>query len=111
MNLVTLKEVEFDWLRYLSRKALDKICKIFILDCSPFKQKERERERERERQIDRYQVDIHLHYASSFYQAILPHQGNGKRKTWDGITLQVNEAKLRMERGETCGKIHARAMV
>ena len=37
MNLVTLKEVEFDWLRYLSRKALEKICKIFILDRSPFK--------------------------------------------------------------------------
>ena len=109
MNLVTLNEVEFDWLRYLSRKALDKICKIFILDRSPFKQRERERERERERQrqIDRYQVDIDLNYASLFYQAILLHQGNGKRKTCDGITLQVNGAKLRMERGETCGKIHA----
>ena len=103
MNLVTLNEVEFDWLRYLSRKALDKICKIFILDRSPFKQ----RERERQRQIDRYQVDIDLNYASLFYQAILLHQGNGKRKTCDGITLQVNGAKLRMERGETCGKIHA----
>ena len=99
MNLVTLNKVEFDWLRYLSRKALDKICKIFILDRSPFKQ--------RERWIDRYQVDIHLHYASLFYHAILPHQGNDKRKTCDGITLRVNEAKLRMEREETCGKIHA----
>ena len=37
MNLVTLNKVEFDWLRYLSRKALDKICKIFILGRSPFK--------------------------------------------------------------------------
>ena len=107
MNLVTLNKVKFDWLRYLSRKALDKICKIFILDRSPFKQRERERKREREREIDRYQADIHLHDASLFYQAILPHQGNGKRKTCDGITLQVNEAKLRMERGETCRKIHA----
>ena len=52
MNLITLNEVEFDWLRYLSRKALDKICKIFILDRSQLKQRERERERERDRLID-----------------------------------------------------------
>ena len=51
MNLVTLNEVEFDWLRYLSRKALDKI-KIFILDRSQLKQREREREREIYRLID-----------------------------------------------------------
>ena len=37
MNLVTLNKVKFDWLRYLSRKALHKICKIFILGRSPFK--------------------------------------------------------------------------
>ena len=99
MNLVTLNKVEFDWLRYLSRKAAKSVRFSFWIALRL--------NRERERQIDRYQVDIHLHYASLFYHAILPHQGNGKRKTCDGITLQVNEAKLRMERGETCGKIHA----
>ena len=45
MNLITLNEVEFDWLRYFSGKALDKICKIFILDRSQLKQRERERDR------------------------------------------------------------------
>ena len=50
---------------------------------------------------------MHHHSIRPFYHI----RATIKRKTWDGITLQVNEAKLRMERGETCEKIHARAMV
>ena len=56
MNLVTLNKVEFDWLRYLSRKAAKSVRFSFWialrLNREREREKERERERERERELD-----------------------------------------------------------